>query len=774
MGGIGGIYFLAEPGPLVVEVSKRDLNQVDRPTELRAILAGPDRKVVAEKWIPDDGLPRGRLGAQQWVRLEVSVPRKGIYALNITVTQDRYGEAMFWSFRTNCGRYVIETSRGHRDAPHEEPIVLYNPERAARVFFRPTPLRFQVELKPAKPWANPPQLLAADGDELTSFVREDSGLWRAEVPSGLAPLELCQLVVPPPGGTIQVDGLTRWRPGDPYRDLCYWTPEAAAYFPFVDFRWLLFPYRRVVFLEPGDSQELTFQVHNNSGRALTIQLELEPPDKSLPARLSRSEIPVPPGRSEPVQLEVSLPTDRDEAIFYLRATPQTDSGITTYSTIELYKGEPPASRPFVPPLVLKPYVHENELLGLLPDYPTENELYFDLDNCPFVFAGGELQTLREGRWQALGIRERTYLAGSDRPARGVSPLTPKVAFDRRGGIYFLARVEGKSALVYSPDGGSTFRAYPFPPSQLPESFDLEVFTGHNVPDGPPPVLRFLQTGRDPKLFWRYLHRLELFVPQKRADELVLGDPFVLSEQCLGIASHSGSPCCLVSCGDKVHAIWGEATDPQEKIPGTPAYVNTFDRTARTLGKPVFVGYGAPPNDIHNTPAITMDSAGYLHALGGTHGAPFPYARSLQPNDSQPGFTEPQYISQGQQTYIGLVCGKDDTLYTAFRLWQRATEPFPKSYFATLAFQSKQANAAWEEPKILIVPPFSEYSVFYHRLTVDRSGRLFLSYDYWSTHWFYRVDHFGRRRVSMFSEDGGRTWKFVSTADLAAAIRPEKR
>jgi len=28
--------------------------------------------------------------------------------------------------------------------------------------------------------------------------------------------------------------------------------------------------------------------------------------------------------------------------------------------------------------------------------------------------------------------------------------------------------------------------------------------------------------------------------------------------------------------------------------------------------------------------------------------------------------------------------------------------------------------------VLIVPPFSEYSVYYHRLTIDRRGRLFLS------------------------------------------------
>ena len=61
-------------------------------------------------------------------------------------------------------------------------------------------------------------------------------------------------------------------------------------------------------------------------------------------------------------------------------------------------------------------------------------------------------------------------------------------------------------------------------------------------------------------------------------------------------------------------------------------------------------------------------------------------------------------------------------------------------------------------------PFSEYSIFYHRPTIDRAGRLFLSYDYWSTYWFYRTDHWGTRRALM-SSDNGDTWKLAQTQDL---------
>lgn len=67
--------------------------------------------------------------------------------------------------------------------------------------------------------------------------------------------------------------------------------------------------------------------------------------------------------------------------------------------------------------------------------------------------------------------------------------------------------------------------------------------------------------------------------------------------------------------------------------------------------------------------------------------------------------------------------------------------------------------------ILVAPPFSEYSIYYHQLTIDRRGRLFLFYDYWSTHWFYRLDHWGRRRALLMSPDGGKTWKLAKTFDL---------
>ena len=100
IGGAGGAYFLAEPGELVVEVAKRDRNRRVRRMEVRAILVGPDRRVLQEATIPDDGLPtKGGLGPVQRTKLSTKVDRPGIFGLNITLSQDRYGEDVVWGDR---------------------------------------------------------------------------------------------------------------------------------------------------------------------------------------------------------------------------------------------------------------------------------------------------------------------------------------------------------------------------------------------------------------------------------------------------------------------------------------------------------------------------------------------------------------------------------------------------------------------------------------------------------------------------------------------------
>jgi len=422
------------------------------------------------------------------------------------------------------------------------------------------------------------------------------------------------------------------------------------------------------------------------------------------------------------------------------------------------------------PLVLKPYQHENELFGYVPDYPLENQVYFDPANRPFISLAGGITTWREGQWATVDLSRAIGPAATGGERLSYKPWGTKIAFDRDGGLYVLATAGQQVHLLRSTDGGRTFVACAIPGREgQSRAYDIEQYSGQNAGSEkgtPPPVARFTLTESDPKLFWRRLNDLELFVPKIVDGRLVMGPPVLISRKSLGQSSHSGIPSCMVSRGGKVHVVWAEATEHADNVPGVPTYVVTYDRTAGKLGQPRLVGYGAPPNDVHNSPSITMDSQGYLHVLTGTHNKPFQYTRSLQANDASGGWTPAEPVGQDlPQTYIGMVCGPDDTLHLVYRLWRYGEPPYPNSHHATLAYSRKRPGQPWEVPRLLVVPPFSEYSVYYHRLTIDRRGRLFLSYDYWSTLWFYRNDHWGKRRSLLTSPDGGSTWRLTTGRDL---------
>jgi hypothetical protein len=760
LGGCGGVYFLAEPGELRVQVFKQDRNRRGRHVHLRAILVGPDRRVVQEEWLADDGVAKGAPGEPQSVLMTAQVPAKGVYALNITMSEDRYGDDTWWSFRTNCAKYLVETSRGHRDRRHEEPLVISSREHEGDICFQPEPKGFDVELTGLPAGDKPVLLFDAAGKQVAALSPDGDGKASAKIPAdaerGWDPW---RLHFPQFQATVQIDGVTRWRNGDTSPNLSLWTPEPTSWFALHPNRWALLPYSRLVYGSEGETQELVFTLDNEARVDRDYALSLEFDGKEFPVGLSKSRVQVKARGSATVTARVTMPAGKGDAHCRLRVTPQDGSGFTTYSTITLRDGKAPADVALPIPLDLKPYRHENEQFGYLPGYPLDSQVYFDLENRPFVAAKDGLWVRRDGTW-----RKTPFTAVTNRPkGASVSLRLTKVAFDAANTAYLIATMDRKPTLLYSDDGGETLTGATIPGGG---SYDIEQFSGHNTPQGPPPFVRITRTAKDAKLMWRSLNDLGLFVPRRENGEIVVGDPIRISKLCIGLSNHSGIPSTIVSRGEKVHVAWAEATDPEVKVPGVPTYVATYDRVARTLGEPQLVGYGPPANDVHNTPCITMDSKGYLHVLIGTHGRTFLYSQSKQPNDASGGWTEPAPVGPGlSQTYVGLVCAPDDTLHLVFRLWRNDPKRFPSGSFATLSRQSKRPGEPWSEFSPLVLAPFSDYSIFYHRLTMDRTGRLFLSYDYWSTYWFYRTDHHGDRRALMFSPDGGDTWKLASNRDF---------
>lgn len=762
-GGCGGIYLLAEPGPLDIDLFKRDRNLRGTPSELRAILFGPDRAVLAETNIPDDGRPmRGGMGPMQTARLSAKVARRGIHGVMITISGDRYGENAVWGFRSSCPQYVIETARGHKDARHEEPIVLFSPDRPGVLCFEPRPKTFELEVQ-HRGAAGSVELRDAAGALLASFPIEDGkAAGRFDASSAPRSAQPWRLVVPPGEAVVAIDGVTRWDKRDPYPDMACWTPDPKSWFPLLENHWLLTPYRRLIEQRPNSKGHITFRAHNNATRQRAIDFAVEFPGTPWPAALATNHVVLRPKQSVDISLSFQTPPNGAAGICHVRATP-ADSPVSTYATLTVRPTEQPVRRPAAMPIVLRPFEHENEQFAHLPTYPRESEFYFDLKNRPFTFENGRLATPDGGAWQKMHISAKT---GPAPAPQTFSPTGSKIAFDAANNLYLIGASGSRRALLRSGDRGASFTACDLPGPPGHASFDIEQFSGHNMPAGPPPIVRYTLTATDPKLFWRRVHDVDLLMAKNTETGMLFQPPIAVSTQGIGLAMHSGIPSTIASRGDRTHVCWGEATDPAAKAPGVPAFVATFDRAKRRLGPASLIGYGAPANDIHNTPSLTIDGRGIIHGIGGTHGRPFPYATSMAPDDAGTGWTKPLNTGDNlPQTYVGMVCGPDGSLHIAFRLWQTKQPPFPLSSHATLAYQRKRPGQGWDPPRILVVPPISEYSVFYHRLTIDRKGRLFLSYDYWSTFWFYRNDHLGRRRTLLMSPDGGDTWTLAEDRDL---------
>ena len=357
IGGAGGVYFLAEPGELTVEVFKRDRNRHDIRTELRAILVGPDRRVLQEVIIPDDGRPRGSgLGPVQRCQLSTRVERKGVYALNITVSQDRYGDAVIWGFRANCPKYMIETARGHKDARHEEPILLASPERAGDVCFVPRLGAFNLELSGLLKGAAAPQLFDAKGVLIATLPLNEKGLGTTNTFPASKQREAVpwRLHFAAAQATVAIDGITRWEGNDLQRDMALWTPELKSWFPFPENRWLLTPYSRTVYGKPGEPKEVAFLIQNNAARERTIQMALQFPGGNWPAQLSVGQVTLGGKKSATVTVRYTVPAAGETRVVHLRATPLDDSGFSTSSTLTVKAGEAPAEKPLVLPMVLKP------------------------------------------------------------------------------------------------------------------------------------------------------------------------------------------------------------------------------------------------------------------------------------------------------------------------------------------------------------------------------------------------------------------------------------
>jgi hypothetical protein len=149
------------------------------------------------------------------------------------------------------------------------------------------------------------------------------------------------------------------------------------------------------------------------------------------------------------------------------------------------------------------------------------------------------------------------------------------------------------------------------------------------------------------------------------------------------------------------------------------------------------------------------------------------------------------------TYTALVCDKEDTLHLVSRWsgYERGRN--------CLVSLRKKAGQPWDTQKLLVVPFRSAYSLYNHKINVDRLGRLFVNYSYYGTSlteaeaeaykkkWpednlrkppgkevgpWPKASRLGIKAhepCMLISDDGGNTWRLALTKDFTDGIKTMK-
>jgi MYXO-CTERM domain-containing protein len=452
------------------------------------------------------------------------------------------------------------------------------------------------------------------------------------------------------------------------------------------------------------------------------------------------------------------------------------------------------------PLALKPNTEVDELFGYAPEY-TQNVPSFDAHNRAYIRNRGVdihetsfFHVLEEGVWKERDFLEAVKAAYPDfeRVHQGAGRFAERLVFDSENRAYSILtiRLEGgatRNVLLFSDDQGQSWEVHHLSNGG---TFALEHFVGHNEIDGPPFLLLSRRNAGDHPDPWASYHEFYFVQPRIENGQLVVPSYTEnhINDDLISLGQHSGGSSFSVTRAGKTHFVWVEVTNAN--VPGTPTFVATYDHATGTVGPHELIAYAPPKNNSHNRPGIVMDSEGYLHVVTGSHhGQNFYYTRSLAPNDAYGGWTDPEPVwatgwtavsgeERGGQTYVGLVCDRDDTLHLTFRHWRNGDSlfnPAPASYYAALAYQRKPKGEPWSTPRPLVLPERGHYSNYYHKLAIDREDRLFLSLSYFD--WTLDEnkadpDEAYWRRMVIVSHDHGDTWKLAETEDFADPPLPE--
>lgn len=496
----------------------------------------------------------------------------------------------------------------------------------------------------------------------------------------------------------------------------------------------------------------------------------------------------------------------------------------------------PSTAPIVHPAAFQ---GERETLGYRPRFFPTGPVAFAPDGTPYVRASrpdrdtgdgtddGFIQFLdpSDGRWYAWSLVDilRRHL-GAEAVSIGTNVRINDtgVVCDGLGDVYTTVRVTAPvqgAFLLHRIAASGLWQCHP-----LPMVARLErVGAPAGAVEGPPMVVGHLE-GR-PTL---------IQIAREPDGALRLGAPVTFGPAGAGLnPPHSGAGPVAATVGRRTYLVYAGAepvphsgqpthgapfrsaklaeAEKGPHHPGTPQYVVCLDHDTGQVSEPVLLGFGqnpySPTPDNHNCPSIVADSRGFLHVVLGAHQHHFWYVRSRTTTPTtRDDWTAPEALGLRRRydcglTYVALAIDSQDRLHLVARNMSRGYAadgaPLPadainnESMMRTLdylrATPQPDGSWAWEELGALVMPLWHRgYSIFYHKLALDRHGRLFLNYSTYAAQLAADTVAVYRSRwpeeaipdpppaglwmrahdpAMLMSDDGGATWRLALTGDF---------
>lgn len=734
----GGVHFYPSIGAFEVTIFKEDgkgdpINQI-----MHATLFGPD----------GSSLDSMILYGNTEKTLKVSIEEKGIYTLLVSMNNDQRISTVKWGFKTITPLYMINSSAGHTDRTRTEPIVLEGGKQPFGIFFKPKKDNFRISATNLP--KNARKIHLFDGsDKLIKEIKVKDNKIDEDIQCGSCD-GVWELRLPQQIGTVNIEGVTfGW--GKNVKPLSVWTTNRQSYFDVDRYHWLLSPRRFARNVHKGDEGTVEFSLFNNSNKDMSLNVRLAQIPKIGKFKLTANDLTIPANSTSSLNVEYQLDSSMVKDIYdMLLIAEDRHTGKQAFSLVEFRVD---TKKTLSLPIELKLFEHDQFQFAYEPNYPRDNQFYFDPANRPWLVSSGGLKVKIGEKWETVAPLENS---------ENVRYPTSTIGFDNEGFAYTVISIKNEPYVLRANSESLDTDLTPLPHGGV---YKMETYMGGKTSDYPPAIVRYRVDPEQRRVSkWARVHRLELLLIDTKQGELYVGEPILISDNCIGTSDHSGITNAIASDGDELHLIWGATSDPTKSDIGVPTYTASYNRKTKRLSQFNLLAYSPPVNDVHNMSSILIDSHGTKHVIIGAHGRPFQY---LTQSKKSKVWSKPSPISDLGQTYVGAVLDKRDGIHLFCRTWRTGAD-YPGIFDASLFFQHKQGGGnIWQEQQPFALPALPGYTVYYHRVTVDRNGKVYLSMDYWPTWSIYRESYrdsnknksSGKNRLVFTSADG-EAWKLL--------------